>query len=92
MQKIVDDKATLRNLIQTASRIVTKGFEQDEDVQSIVDQAEKSILEVSEKRNSNGFQSIADVLNRTIENIDQLAQNNEEERNYRIAYWLCSFR
>lgn len=76
--KIVDDKATLRNLIQTASRIVTKGFEQDEDVQSIVDQAEKSILEVSEKRNSNGFQSIADVLNRTIENIDQLAQNNEE--------------
>ena len=76
--KIVDDKATLRNLIQTASRIVTKGFEQDEDVQSIVAQAEKSILEVSEKRNSNGFQSIADVLNRTIENIDQLAQNNEE--------------
>ncbi len=76
--KIVDDKATLRNLIQTASRIVTQGFEQDEDVQSIIDQAEKSIVEVSEKRNSNGFQSIADVLNRTIENIDQLAQNNEE--------------
>ena len=76
--KIVDDKAMLRNLIQTASRIVTKGFEQDEDVQSIIDQAEKSILEVSEKRNSNGFQSIAEVLNRTIETIDQLAQNNEE--------------
>ena len=76
--KIVDDKATLRNLIQTASRIVTKGFEQDEDVQSIIDQAEKSILEVSEKCNSNGFQSIAEVLNRTIETIDQLAQNNEE--------------
>ncbi|VYT93211.1 Replicative DNA helicase [Enterococcus casseliflavus] len=76
--KIVDDKATLRNLIQTASRIVTKGFEQDEDVQSIIDQAEKSILEVSEKRNSNGFQSIAEVLNRTIETIDQLAKNNEE--------------
>ncbi|WP_368256177.1 replicative DNA helicase [Enterococcus innesii] len=76
--KIVDDKATLRNLIQTASRIVTKGFEQDEDVQLIIDQAEKSILEVSEKRNSNGFQSIAEVLNRTIETIDQLAQNNEE--------------
>ncbi len=76
--KIVDDKATLRNLIQTASRIVTKGFEQDEDVQSIIDQAEKSILEVSDKRNSNGFESIAEVLNRTIETIDQLAQNNEE--------------
>ncbi|MDN6639321.1 MAG: replicative DNA helicase [Tetragenococcus sp.] len=76
--KIVDDKATLRQLIQRASKIVTSGFEQNEDVQEIVEGAEKSILEVSEKSNSNGFQSIADVLNQTIENIDQLAQNNEE--------------
>ncbi|AYW46321.1 replicative DNA helicase [Tetragenococcus koreensis] len=76
--KIVDDKATLRQLIQAANRIVTTGFEQNENVQEIVEDAEKSILEVSEKRNSSGFQSIADVLNQTIENIDQLAQNNEE--------------
>ncbi|AYW47679.1 replicative DNA helicase [Tetragenococcus osmophilus] len=76
--KIVDDKATLRQLIQTANKIVTTGFEQNENVQEIVEDAEKSIMEVSEKSNSNGFQSIADVLNQTIENIDQLAQNNEE--------------
>ncbi|GMA06869.1 replicative DNA helicase [Tetragenococcus halophilus subsp. flandriensis] len=76
--KIVDDKATLRQLIQTANKIVSSGFEQNENVQEIVEDAEKSIMEVSEKRNSNGFQSIADVLNQTIENIDELAQNNEE--------------
>ncbi|GMA48206.1 replicative DNA helicase [Tetragenococcus muriaticus] len=76
--KIVDDKATLRQLIQTANKIVTTGFEQNENVQEIVEDAEKSIMEVSEKSNSNGFQSIADVLNQTIENIDELAQNNEE--------------
>ncbi len=70
--KIVDDKAVLRNLIHTANQIVTKGFEQGEDVQSIVDDAERSILEVTEKRNSSGFKSIADVLNTAIENIDQL--------------------
>ena len=76
--KIVDDKAVLRNLIQTANKIVTKGFEQGESVQDIVDDAERSILEVSEKRNSTGFQSIADVLNRSIETIDRLSLNNEE--------------
>lgn len=75
--KIVDDKAVLRNLIHTANQIVTKGFEQGEDVQSIVDDAERSILEVTEKRNSSGFKSIADVLNTAIENIDQLAQQGE---------------
>lgn len=75
--KIVDDKAILRNLIQAANKIVTTGFEQNESVQDIVDEAEKSILEVSEKRNSSGFQSIADVLNQSIETIDRLSLNNE---------------
>ena len=76
--KIVDDKSLLRQLIQTANQIVGKSFEQGEEVQAIVDEAERSILEVSEKRNSTGFQSIADVLNQSIETIDRLAQNNEE--------------
>ena len=76
--KIVDDKFVLRQLIQTANQIVINSFEQGDAVQNIVDEAEKSILEVSEKRNSTGFQSIADVLNTTIETIDRLAQNNEE--------------
>ena len=76
--KIVDDKSLLRQLIQTANQIVVKSFEHGEEVQAIVDEAERSILEVSEKRNSTGFQSIADVLNQSIETIDRLAQNNEE--------------
>ncbi|MFV0560396.1 MAG: replicative DNA helicase [Enterococcus sp.] len=76
--KIVEEKSLLRNLIQTATGIVTKGFEQGEEVQSILDDAEKSILEVSEKRNRSGFLSISEVLNTSIETIDRLAQNNEE--------------
>ena len=75
--KIVDDKAVLRQLIQTANQIVLSSFEQGEEVQTIVDAAEKSILEVSEKRNSTGFKSIAEVLNTTMETIDRLAQSNE---------------
>ena len=43
-----------------------------------MDDAERSILEVSEKRNRSGFLSISDVLNTTIANIDQLYQNDEE--------------
>lgn len=76
--KIVEQKSLLRNLIQTATDIVTKGFEQGEDVETILDNAERSILEVSEKRNRSGFLSIADVLNTSIANIDRLYQNNEE--------------
>lgn len=76
--KIVEEKSLLRSLIQTATQIVTEGYEQNENVESILDQAEKNILQVSEKRNRTGFLSIAEVLNQAIANIDQLYQNNEE--------------
>lgn len=76
--KIVEEKSLLRNLIQTATNIVTQGFEQGDDVQTILDAAERNIMEVSERRNKSGFLTISEVLNTAIENIDQLARNDEE--------------
>lgn len=76
--KIVKDKSTLRELIQAATKIVKEGYSQEGSVEEIVEAAEKGILNVSEKRNSTGFQSISDVLNSTMENIDRLSQQNEE--------------
>lgn len=76
--KIVEELSLLRNLIQTATSIVSKGFEQGEDVQTILDDAERSILQVSEKRNRTGFLTIAEVLNTAMETIDKLSQNNED--------------
>ena len=76
--KIVKDKSTLRELIQAATKIVKEGYSQEGSVEEIVEAAEKGILNVSEKRNSTGFQAIADVLNSTMEHIDRLSQQNEE--------------
>lgn len=76
--KIVKDKSTLRELIQAATKIVKEGYSQEGSVEEIVEAAEKRILNVSEKRNSTGFQAISDVLNSTMENIDRLSQQNEE--------------
>jgi len=75
--KIVEQKSLLRNLIQTATDIVTSGFEQDENVESILDEAERKILEVSEKRNRSGFLAIADVLGDSINQIEKLSQEGE---------------
>lgn len=76
--KIVADKALLRNMIHAATEILQSGYQQDEDVSTIVEEAERSIMSVSENRNSTGFQAIEDVLQETFKNIDQLAQNDEE--------------
>lgn len=76
--KIVGEKSTLRQLIQTGTDIVSKGFAQGEEVDVILDEAERSILSVSEKRNRSGFLPIADVLNTAFTQIDQLSQQKNQ--------------
>ncbi|MGX7395363.1 replicative DNA helicase [Carnobacterium mobile] len=76
--KIVEQKSILRNLIRTATEIVTKGYEEGDELAAILDEAERSILEVSEKRSRSGFLSISEVLNTSIARIDELYQNDEE--------------
>lgn len=76
--KIVEEKSLLRRLIRTATDIASDGFDESDEVPAILDKAERSILEVSEKRNRSGFTPISQILNQTIEQIDQLYQNDEE--------------
>lgn len=76
--RIVEEKALLRRLIATATNIVTQTYSQDEDVPSLLDDAEHQIMEVSERRNRTGFKPINDVLNSTMEEIDRLYQQDEE--------------
>ena len=76
--KIVEEKYQLRKLIEAGTNIVTQAFEQSEDTQVIMDDAERMITEVSENRNRSGFLAISDVLNTAFENIDNLSRNSEE--------------
>lgn len=75
--KIISEKATLRRLIQTATKIVTDGYAEDESVDDIIDGAEQAIMNVSEARSQSGFKVIKDVLNTTFEEIDKLSQQGD---------------
>lgn len=75
--KIVAQKAVLRRLIQTATKIVTDGYSEDAPVDELLDQAEQSIMNVNESRNRAGFKAIKDVLNSTFEEIDRLSQKGD---------------
>ncbi|GAF36858.1 replicative DNA helicase [Lentilactobacillus farraginis] len=75
--KIVKDKAILRRLIQTATNIVTDGYNTDEDVTTVLDNAERDIMNVAEDRNQSGFKPIKDVLNSAFNKIDELSQEGE---------------
>ena len=75
--KIVKEKATVRNLIDTATEIVTDAYEDDEDVTSLLDNAEKNILNVIRARQTSEFVPITEVLKKAQENLELLAQNKQ---------------
>lgn len=72
---IVEEKAILRRLIAASSEILEKGYNAKEDVMNILDKAEKSIFDISQKKNQDGFAQIKDVLMETFNKIEDLYQN-----------------
>lgn len=76
--KIVEGKSMLRRLISTATNIITQANNGDDDVPSLLDSAERQIMDVSERKNRSGFREIKDVLNETLSDIDRLSQQSED--------------
>ena len=76
--KIVEEKSMLRRLISTATNIITQANNNDEDVPSLLDSAERQIMDVSERKNRSGFREIKDVLNEALNDVDRLSQKSED--------------
>lgn len=70
--KIVEEKSILRRLIRAATSVVTDGYSQEEDIEGVLSSAEKTILEVAQRKNFGAFQSIKDVLVEAYDNIEVL--------------------
>jgi replicative DNA helicase len=75
--KIVKEKAILRKLIQTSTEIITQSYEDRGDVEVFLDEAERSIFEISEKRVRPSFYSIRDIVKESFKTIERLFQKKE---------------
>ena len=60
--KIVNEKATLRSLIQTSNELIALGYDESEDVDNIMDMAEKKVFDLSQKKSAKGYSALKDVL------------------------------
>ncbi|HZG73076.1 MAG TPA: replicative DNA helicase [Chondromyces sp.] len=70
--RIVEEKSLLRRLIRTATHIAQEGYSREDEVEALLNEAEKSIMEVASRKNSSAFHNIKDVLVRTYDNIEML--------------------
>ena len=76
--KIVKDKALLRNLIDTATDIVTESYEEDSDVTNVLEEAEKKILDVVRERQTSDFIHIKDAIAQAQEQLEIRSQNKSD--------------
>ena len=70
--KIVKEKALLRKLIFAASNIVTQGYEGQQDVGMLLDEAERTVFQVNEDRDRRAFTPVKDALKESFRTIERL--------------------
>jgi len=70
--RIVEEKALLRRLIRVATSIVEDGYAREDEVEALLAEAEKKMMEVSNRKNAGDFVHIKDVLVETYDSIELL--------------------
>jgi len=70
--RIVKEKATLRNLIFAANKILTNAYEADQEPDLILDEAESAIFSVAEDKLRSGFIPMRDLVKESFPKIEQL--------------------
>ncbi|EGQ3210000.1 replicative DNA helicase [Staphylococcus pseudintermedius] len=73
---VVFKNTVKRKLIHTADSIANDGYNDELDLDTVLNDAERRILELSSTRESDGFKDIRDVLGQVYDNAEQLDQNS----------------
>lgn len=77
---IVKQKAILRRLILAGDTIKGFGYMENEDIENLIDQSEKTLFNVSQTFMADRFIHIKDVLNKTYEKISDLHDPDCKEK------------
>ena len=90
--KIVNQKRTLRDLIDSAHHIISLGHQEAEDVEGLLDQAEQKLFSVSQRSVQQNFSKIGgELLKEAFERIDRLHKGDGALRGYSTGFYDLDF-
>ena len=72
---IVRDKSILRRLIRSSDEIMNKAYEDTEEINAIIEKAEKNIFDITQGANKESFAPISQVLLSSFAQIEERAAN-----------------
>lgn len=70
--KIVEEKYLLRSLISASHKIMDNCYNEQDDVESVLSGAEKSIFDISQKKKNEDFEAIKPIIERSFEQIEHV--------------------
>jgi replicative DNA helicase len=75
--RIVKEKAVLRKLIESATEIVTQSYEDRQDVEGLLDEAERAIFQIAENRVRPSFYPIREIVKNSFKTLEKLYEKKE---------------
>ncbi|MGI6084416.1 MAG: replicative DNA helicase [Acetivibrionales bacterium] len=72
---IIEDKALLRSLIQTSSKIVDMSYEGTREGLEVLNEAEKIVFDIAQGLNRTGLEAINSLLDKTFTQLEELCMN-----------------
>lgn len=84
---IVEEKAILRRLVDEANVIATEALTSGEDLNDVLDIAEKRILNVVKTRKGTEFKAIQDVLVKAQSDLEQLSQKRGDITGFQTGFY-----
>lgn len=76
--KIVEEKSVLRQLIKASNDISHNSYEASEEASVILENAEKSVFNIAQKKTEKSYALVKDILIDTFDNLEKLASQTEE--------------
>ena len=76
--RIVERTAVLRRLIQAGGKIAALGYDETDDVEQTLDQAEQELFSVSQRKGMQGFLPLAQIIDQYYEYLNDVQEHGSE--------------
>ena len=76
--EIVEENAMRRRMLEAANQLAKQAYDRGKNVNTLIDEAEKAVFGLSERRITNDLQPIQTVLSDYYDRVDQLSQRTDD--------------
>ena len=86
--QIVKNKSILRNLIKCWNNIISYGYDEDKDINILLEKSEQSIFNVTQVFIQNKLVHINEILNQRYEEFAEIHENPDLIKEHRLQMWF----